>query len=461
MPSGFFWGGFGQGLRDLGQALDQRERLKLQKQEHDLRSKMLKLQVDKFESDLLEKTRQQKATDELAGMLTGGVQEPTVIGGPVQGPVTETGQGPAEPPPLTSRPANQQEIMGALLKADRASVVKQMAENMLTPKKQTHIPGGSYIPDPSAPGGYRLLPKGPGEEKPRLSAEQLQSIYGMDPTQAERISALPGDVQEKTIDNLRSQTGQESAERRFQESQANIASRFAEGQAGLAARFAEGEQRREAAEARRLEQTNKRIEGSLRAEHIKQSKNFIEVRQNYNRLKSASGNTAMADHALIFSYLKVLDPGSTVREGEFATVENARGIPDNLRNLYNKALKGTRLTASQRSQIIDQGKRQYDASLRTQESIDQQYRQLAIAQGLDPNRVVLDYTLPSDEPSKVAYPSSGQSGTGPAAQRQFKELPPPGQLKGKTLRDPATGQRLTSDGMKWIPQPAQPAGGEY
>jgi len=39
----------------------------------------------------------------------------------------------------------------------------------------------------------------------------------------------------------------------------------------------------------------------------------------------------------------MLDPGSVVRESEFATAQNAAGVPDQVRNMYNKVLSGTRL----------------------------------------------------------------------------------------------------------------------
>ena len=36
---------------------------------------------------------------------------------------------------------------------------------------------------------------------------------------------------------------------------------------------------------------------------------------------------AAGDMALIFSYMKMLDPNSTVREGEYATAQDAGSIP--------------------------------------------------------------------------------------------------------------------------------------
>ena len=55
---------------------------------------------------------------------------------------------------------------------------------------------------------------------------------------------------------------------------------------------------------------------------------------------------------MIFTYMKVLDPTSVVREGEQATAQNAAGIPERTRNLYNKLMTGERLTKSQRADFV-------------------------------------------------------------------------------------------------------------
>jgi hypothetical protein len=57
------------------------------------------------------------------------------------------------------------------------------------------------------------------------------------------------------------------------------------------------------------------------------------------------------DIALVFAYMKALDPTSVVRESEYATAENARGVPETVLNLYNRTLRGTRLTPGQRTEI--------------------------------------------------------------------------------------------------------------
>lgn len=50
-----------------------------------------------------------------------------------------------------------------------------------------------------------------------------------------------------------------------------------------------------------------------------------------------------ASIAIVYKFMKSLDPTSVVREGEFATAANAGGVPDNIMNAYNRLLEGERL----------------------------------------------------------------------------------------------------------------------
>jgi hypothetical protein len=83
----------------------------------------------------------------------------------------------------------------------------------------------------------------------------------------------------------------------------------------------------------------------------------------------SSQNTAVGDISLIFGYMKMLDPGSVVREGEFATAQNAAGVPDRITNLYNKVISGQRLNPSQRDSFKGQAKGLYDSALEGEKTV--------------------------------------------------------------------------------------------
>lgn len=90
-------------------------------------------------------------------------------------------------------------------------------------------------------------------------------------------------------------------------------------------------------------------ESSLRKEFTGLSKTFRDVRDSFARVQeSAKEPSAAGDLALIFNFMKMLDPGSVVRESEFATAQNAAGIPERIRAQYNKALAGERLAPKTR-----------------------------------------------------------------------------------------------------------------
>lgn len=80
---------------------------------------------------------------------------------------------------------------------------------------------------------------------------------------------------------------------------------------------------------------------------------FIKSEDAYTRVKaSAKDPSAAGDLALIFNFMKVLDPGSTVREGEFANAQNAGGLDAKVTGLYNQVMNGKRLTPEQRSDFV-------------------------------------------------------------------------------------------------------------
>jgi hypothetical protein len=118
--------------------------------------------------------------------------------------------------------------------------------------------------------------------------------------------------------------------------------------------------------------------GVLRKEYNNLSKDFTKIRDAYGRIIAASRNPSGAgDIAMIFNFMKMLDPGSTVREGEFATAENSAGVTEKLRNLYNKITRGVRLTKIQREDFLDQSAGLYDSQLGAQQATITRYSRLA------------------------------------------------------------------------------------
>jgi len=130
---------------------------------------------------------------------------------------------------------------------------------------------------------------------------------------------------------------------------------------------------------------------------------FATVRTAREQIRSLVNNpntTAQDDIALIFSFMRALDPNSVVREGEFATAQNAAGIPTQIVNYYNRALSGERLSGEQRKNFgktvdtLYQGER----DLYNQQAL--RYRDLAERQGIDPDLIARRY-VPDEQPAQA------------------------------------------------------------
>lgn len=141
-----------------------------------------------------------------------------------------------------------------------------------------------------------------------------------------------------------------------------------------------------------FENENQRVEAEqkLRGEFSQRSANFIVQRDFMDRIIS-SPTTGAGDIGLVFSYMKVLDPTSTVREGEFATATQAAGVPSSIVALYNKLIGGGKLDTTSRTQIIDAAHKYYGDATRRQEGLVVEYRRLARGTGVRPENVIVDF----------------------------------------------------------------------
>lgn len=121
------------------------------------------------------------------------------------------------------------------------------------------------------------------------------------------------------------------------------------------------------------------------------SKPFIVVRNQYDRILAAGANqNAVNDLSIIFAYMKILDPSSVVRESEYATAENARGVPDSIRNTYNNVLKGEKLGPEQRKQFIASAGKIYQSATERQKALREVYAGRAMKLGIPADYVVYD-----------------------------------------------------------------------
>lgn len=133
------------------------------------------------------------------------------------------------------------------------------------------------------------------------------------------------------------------------------------------------------------------LEGKMRKEYNDQTKPYQEVKSAYGRVLS-SEDTAVGDLSLIFGYMKMLDPGSVVREGEFATAQNAAGVPERIMNIYNKVATGQRLSPSQRDSFKGQAKGLYGSALEGEKTVRTGLERISKGYGLNTNNIFYSAT---------------------------------------------------------------------
>jgi hypothetical protein len=174
--------------------------------------------------------------------------------------------------------------------------------------------------------------------------------------------------------------------------------------------------RRKAAERPDLSPVKFNMANKLADDFARDSKDYVERSTSFATVQAAAKDPSPAgDLSMIFAYMKMLDPGSVVREGEFATAQNTAGVPDRIRNAYNKLINGERLAPAQRADFLKQAGNVFEGSKKRQDSIVKMYTARASTAGVPVDMVVMDYSGglggPSGSGSGGAVPMSGRDVT--------------------------------------------------
>lgn len=161
-------------------------------------------------------------------------------------------------------------------------------------------------------------------------------------------------------------------------------------------------------------------ESKFRKEYSDQTKGYQEVKSAYGRVLASEDN-AVGDLSLIFGYMKMLDPGSVVREGEFATAQNAAGVPERIQNIYNQVVSGQRLSPSQRQSFKGQAAKLYSTAQTQEAQVRQGIERIAKGYGL--NTANIFYT-----PTEVAPTAPAPTPAAPAPGAPVSVTAPNGQV---------------------------------
>ena len=145
-----------------------------------------------------------------------------------------------------------------------------------------------------------------------------------------------------------------------------------------------------------------------RKEFTKASGEFVDVRNSFARVvASVQDPTPAGDLALIFNFMKVLDPASVVRESEFAQAAATGSFGQRLQAAAERFLAGKRLTDVQRADFADRAELLMLKQVGFQLQLEALFKGIAQRAGFNPDDVVLDY-IGSFRPGGALPASSGE-----------------------------------------------------
>lgn len=133
------------------------------------------------------------------------------------------------------------------------------------------------------------------------------------------------------------------------------------------------------------------VESKLRSEYQggQGYKDFIQQEQAYQRvLDSAKEASPAGDLALIFNYMKVLDPGSVVRESEFATAAASGSFGERIQAAVDQVISGKRLSSDMRRDFLKRAGDLFSGASTLYGGMNDRYSTLAGEYGVEPTRIV-------------------------------------------------------------------------
>lgn len=147
-------------------------------------------------------------------------------------------------------------------------------------------------------------------------------------------------------------------------------------------------------------------EARLRGEFVKRTEDVTSAKRNYDLIEtSAADDSGAGDIALVTSFMKMLDPGSVVRETEFATARDTGGLFARLKAAATKIEDGRFLSPEQRQDFVRLSGQYLQAAQREQDAVRQSFEQIVKNYKLNPVNVfgsdAVTDTLEPPEPGAI------------------------------------------------------------
>jgi hypothetical protein len=133
-------------------------------------------------------------------------------------------------------------------------------------------------------------------------------------------------------------------------------------------------------------------EDKLRSQYMNHPtyKAMAEINQAYQGIAGNPGDTGPAQQAMVYQFSKILDPGSVVRETEYATAAANAGRINQARQYLTSLQSGKMLTPEQVALMKEVARNLTESGRGVLDQHNQLYSELSKRKGVDPANVVID-----------------------------------------------------------------------
>jgi hypothetical protein len=182
-------------------------------------------------------------------------------------------------------------------------------------------------------------------------------------------------------------------------------------------------------------------EMKLADDYRAQSKDFRAVGDAYRQINSTLDKATTSPAATLAAatkFMKLLDPGSVVRESELGMALQASGVFDRATNYFNTLQRGKVLTPTQVADFKNITSQIYGAAQAGQQAVDREYTNTAKTYNLRPETIVQNL-------------GQNDKGAPKLEETVFKSLPDPAKMSGKRMQA-EDGTIYKSNGKSWVRQ---------
>ena len=135
-------------------------------------------------------------------------------------------------------------------------------------------------------------------------------------------------------------------------------------------------------------------EQDIRKDYINtpEVKAFNEMKTSFGQINAGlNSKSAAGDLTAATKFMKLLDPGSVVRESELYLAMNATGLIDRIANYKARLENGEVLNPKQREDFRNVANQLFKAAENTKLNYDKQYEDIANSNNLDPAKIIVNY----------------------------------------------------------------------